>query len=113
MRSQLLFVGALLCACVASAQAPATGATPPPAALTREPLPGRTNQKVERIEHEDAGSRIEERRYGGQTERITVQPKNGMPEYEVQPDASTGRPADTRDGPASAGGQRRWNVLRF
>lgn len=85
----------------------------PGQALAREPLDPRQNQKVERIVHEDAGSRIEERRYGGQTERITVQPKGGMPAYEVAPDATgRSRPADTRDTPAP-GGQRRWNVLNF
>ncbi|TFY96904.1 hypothetical protein [Ramlibacter rhizophilus] len=112
MRSPFLFACALACAAAAAAQAPAPRS--PGAPLTREPLEGRANQKVERIEHEDAGNRIEELRYGGQTERITVQPKNGMPEYEVGPDrAQSSRPADTRDGPASAAGQRRWNVLRF
>lgn len=110
MRAPLPIVLALLVATAAAAQAPAL-APSAPASLTREPLEGRSNQKVERIEHEDAGSRIEERRYGGQTERITVQPKNGMPEYEVAPDAN--RPGDTRDGPASAAGRQRWNVLRF
>ena len=115
MRFQLLIVGALLCASAASAQTPGAASATPAAPLVREPLQGRANQKVERIEHEDAGSRIEERRYGGQTERITVQPKNGMPEYEVDPGSGSygGRPGDTRDAPSSTGGQRRWNVLRF
>lgn len=117
MRSQPLmpFLGAafLLCASGVLAQAPVAAADPA-APLVREPVEGsRSNQKVERIQHEDAGSRIDELRYGGRTERITVQPKGGMPEYEIQPDAASGaRPADTRDGPSGAG-QRRWNVLRF
>jgi hypothetical protein len=80
-----------------------------------EPLEGRQNQKIERIRHEDAGSRIDEVRVGGQTQSITVQPKvEGLPAYEVQP-ASTlrGRPRDPREGLDNSGGQRSWNVLRF
>lgn len=107
MRSHLLALGALLPAAFAVAQAPS-------APLEREPLEGRANQKVERIQHEDAATRINELRYAGQTDRITVQPKSGMPEYEVQPEpASRARPPDTRDGPSNAAGQRKWNVLRF
>ncbi|MBL0419603.1 hypothetical protein JI739_04490 [Ramlibacter sp. AW1] len=106
MRSPLLFLGAALCAtCVTAqdAQAP----------LTREPLEGRANQKIERIQHEDAGSRIDELRYGGRTERVIVQPSRG-PEYEVrsEPGADT-RPSDTRDGPSSPSGRQRWNLFRF
>lgn len=73
---------------------------PPPVAgqlLQKEEQPdGRKNQKVERITHEDAGSRIDELRYGGQTQSIVVQPKANVPAYEMQP-----------------GGQRFWNVLKF
>lgn len=62
----------------------------------QEQTDGRRNQKVERITHEDAGSRIDELRYGGQTQSIVVQPKANVPAYEIQP-----------------GGQRVWNVLKF
>ena len=99
-----LIADALLAAGAACAQAPA-------APLVREPLDPRQNQKVERITHEDAGARIDEVRYGGQTQSITVQPKADMPAYEIQP-ANPARltPADPRQ---DAAGQRRWNVLRF
>ena len=63
----------------------------------RVPLDGRRNQKIERIHLEDSGSTIDEVRYGGQTQSITVQPKAGVPEYQVQPTT----------------GQRFWNVFRF
>ena len=44
------------------------------------------NQKGERIQVEDGGSRVDELRVGGQTQQITVQPKTGeVPAYEVQP----------------------------
>ncbi len=109
MRAILLLSTLIGLAPWAGAQAPA--ATPGPG----EPLDGRQNQKIERIRHEDAGSRIDEVRVGGQTQRITVQPKvDGMPAYEIQPASPVrGRPLDVRDGLDSQGGQRSWNVLRF
>ncbi len=42
-------------------------------------------QKAEQITHEDAGSRIDELRIGGQTRRIEVQTKSSLPPYQVQP----------------------------
>jgi hypothetical protein len=72
------------------------------------------NQKIERITHEDAGSRIDELRVGGQTQSITVQPKANVPEYGISPtDMARSRPADHRDGMSNATGQRFWNVLKF
>ncbi len=95
---------ALLAAGAAFAQAPGNA--------TREPLEPRQNQKIERIVHEDAGSRIEEVRHAGQTERITVSPKSGLPEYEVQPPSpGRQRAVDPRD--ESNGGRRQWNLFRF
>ena len=79
-----------------------------------EQLEGRRNQKIERIRHEDAGSVIDEVRYGGETRSIAVQPKANVPGYEIQPtDMARSRPADHRDGMGSATGTRVWNVLRF
>ena len=75
---------------------------------------GRPDQKIERIRTEDAGSRIDEVRVGGQTQSITVQPKIGdnLPAYEVKPLGSARGAA-----PASTGGDttgaRVWNVLKF
>jgi hypothetical protein len=94
-------------ACTAFAQAPA--------AIVQEPLPtGRADQRIESIVHEDAGSRIEERRYGGQTETIDVKPKGGMPAYQVDPaNLKRTRPDTARSGLSGAGGQRSWNVLSF
>jgi hypothetical protein len=75
---------------------------------------GRKNQRIERIHVEDGGARIDELRYGGQTQSIVVQPKADVPEYEIQPtDLARSRPADHRDGLSSARGQRVWNLFRF
>ena len=76
--------------------------------------PGRRNQKIERIVHEDAGSRIDELRVGGQTQAITVQPKADVPEYSVEPaNLSRNRPREDRSGSTEAGGTRSWTVLKF
>ncbi len=96
---------------VASAQAPAPAAAtqaPANAPVVREQTaPGGTSQRIERIEVEDAGSRIDELRVGGQTQSITVHPKADVPPYNVQP-ANPSHP-DGRDG----AGRRTWNVLSF
>lgn len=84
------------------------------APLVREPDgPGRQNQKVERIRHEDSGNVIEEVRVGGQVQSVTVQPKGNMPAYEMQPsDLARTRPSDRREG-SVGGSQRVWNFLNF
>jgi hypothetical protein len=89
------------------AQAPAPTAAVQATARPHDPAlePGRGNQTIERIRTEDAGSRIDELRVGGQTQSIVVQPKGDMPAYEV-------RPMDARPG-STQGGTRVWNFLRF
>lgn len=90
-----IFLFALLACAAAQAQTPPTPAGPP--AAQREPqAAGRNNQRIERVRIEDAGSRVDELRYGGETQSITVQPKTNLPEYQVQPS-----------------GTRVWNVLKF
>jgi starvation-inducible outer membrane lipoprotein len=84
-----------------------------PANILREPLP-KTEQKVQNIVIEDDANRIQERRFGGQTERITVIPKANMPEYEVLPDNPSR--AVTGDGlkpHRGTSGQRVWNIFSF
>jgi hypothetical protein len=77
--------------------------------------PGPRNQKIERIVHEDGGSRIEELRVGGQTQSITVRPKANVPAWSIAPPTpSRDRVADERRGAiATGGGERYWNVLDF
>ena len=84
-----------------------------PPAEPEQPPEGRRNQRVERLVHEDEGARIEELRYAGQTQSITVQPKAEVPAYEVAPATpSRNRIADERQS-TYGGGQRFWNVFRF
>ncbi len=94
MRAPVLII-ALLASPLAQAQAPVPvgGAQ----AVNREPVSaGRTNQRVERTHVEDAGTRVDEVRYGGETQSIAVQPKTGLPEYQIKRD-----------------GARVWNLLKF
>lgn len=89
--------------------AQATAPVPTPGAA-----PEATQKKIERIRIEDAGTRIDELRYGGETQSITVKPKSGAPEYEVVPfDGARQRPEIERDPSAGASGQRVWKVFGF
>lgn len=74
---------------------------------------GARDQRIERIAYEDKATRIEELREGGQTRRITVQPKGeGMPTYEVEP-------AQRQYGSGAGGsqdgtnGRRTWRAFEF
>jgi hypothetical protein len=78
--------------CQAPAPATASTNTPPPIS-PREVVDTRT----ENIHVEDAAARIDELRVGGETKRISVQPKGGMPAYQVAPKT----------------GERTWKVLGF
>ena len=98
MRPALLLLLSLSCVGICQAQTPAPAATPttptlPPAATAT----GVIEKRVERIHIEDAGASIDELRVGGETKTITVQPKNGLPAYQVQP----------------ASGERSWKILGF
>ena len=76
------------------------------------PANDKYNQKAEYIRVEDAGSRIDEVRIGGQTQSIHVQPKVGnMPAYEVKPtDGARSRP----DGFGETQNKKRvWNIGNF
>ena len=108
MRALALAVSGLMAAPLGWAQSESASAAPVQAmARPGDPAlePGRNNQTIERIRTEDAGSRIDELRVGGQTQSIVVQPKGDMPAYEV-------RPMDVRPG-SNQGGARVWNFLRF
>ncbi len=85
-----------------------TGVPLPPAAEASAAQPG--DQRIERIRHEDALTRVDELRVGGQTRSITVSPKNGAPAYEIAPLPGGDSPADARNGSA---GKSRWRILNF
>jgi hypothetical protein len=94
----------LALAAPAAAQSPAAAASPASGPVGPAVQNDRNNQAIERIRVEDKGSRIEELRVGGQTQSISVQPKNDMPAYEV-------RPADAQG--SNSAGQRMWTFKKF
>lgn len=95
MRPLLLSTLLLTCLSTSWAQSPAPGTASVEGAQTTARTP--IEKRVEQIRIEDAGSRIDELRVGGETKTITVQPKGGMPAYDVQPTS----------------GERSWKVLGF
>ncbi|NIC41793.1 hypothetical protein [Aquabacterium sp. A08] len=100
---RLAQAAALAATCAA---VPALAQTPA-AAIAQEPVQT-LEQKTERITHQDAGSRIEELRVGGQTRSIEVQTNTAVPGYQVQP-IDAGQPSDSKSG----AGKSSWRVLKF
>lgn len=95
MRSIYIALPLLLACGLASSQTTPL-ATAASATMQRD-APGKAQARVEHIHVEDAGARIDEIRMGGDTQSITVQPKGGMPAYQVAPKT----------------GERTWKVLGF
>jgi hypothetical protein len=70
-------------------------------------------QKIERIRLEDALTRIDEVRVGGQTQSIDVQPKADVPGYQVAPIAGGSAGPAQQGSPPSAQGVRTWKIFSF
>ena len=87
-----------------SAQTPPSPAAPAPK-LVETARPAGREQLTERIVIDDGGARISELRFGGETRSITVQPKGGMPAYDVRPISG----ADTQN----TSGARTWKIFGF
>ncbi len=73
------------------------------------------DQRIERITIEDRGARIDELRYGGEPQSITVQPLNSaLPAYEIVPqNGARARPQGERDSASGNAGQRVWKLIGF
>ena len=106
----LVFFAALPLTTLSAAQTPQAVS---PEAVIASPS-GKPDQTIQRIRTEDAGSRIDEVRVGGETQSITVQPKmsNNIPAYEVKP-SDTARGAAPSTSKNDTAGSRVWNVLKF
>ena len=102
-----------LAAVMAQTQAPPPGAPPPPTRAEATPKTlSRAEPAIQRIRTEDAGSRIDELRVGGETKQIMVQPKTGGPAYEVKPaEGARGTPPPATSGDTN--GSRVWNFFKF
>jgi hypothetical protein len=113
MRAAPLFTLFLCCLApgLALAQAPAKA---PTASQSKpaDPGAGRPEQKIEKIRHEDAGSRIDELRVGGETKSITVKPKGDMPAYELGTEGGNRSPSDSKP-ERGRGGSPGWKVREF
>jgi hypothetical protein len=98
-----------LVACLALAST-AQAQTPPVEQPPQRVLPG---DRIERITNEDALTRIDELRVGSETKSIEVQPKNGAPAYQINPD--TNGPANSETGGKRTGnaGRSSWRILNF
>jgi len=108
----LVAAAAALPLAAAMAQAPAQDAAAPAKAEAPPAPSGRPDQTIKRIRTEDAGTRIDELRVGGETQQIMVQPKTGGAAYEVKP-AEGARGAAPAAGNSDTNGTRVWNVLKF
>lgn len=98
MRSALLLSLSLSCLSICQAQSAAPVQAPVDRSATPAPsATGAIEKRTERIHIEDAGAKIDELRVGGETKTIDVQPKGGMPAYQVQPTS----------------GERSWKILGF
>ena len=84
--------------------------TPP---LEQPPQPISPRDRIERITNEDALTRIDEVRVGGETKSIEVSPKNGAPAYQINPDTSG--PGANESGGKRTGnaGRSSWRILNF
>ena len=104
--SRHLLVAMALCLTLPALAQNAAGKVTP-----AEPVPLAAGEAkvMERISHEDAGSRIDELRVGGQTRSIDVQPKNGAPAYEIAPQPTV----DTANDSKGSSGRSRWRILSF
>lgn len=109
IRACVLFLGLHGLSSLALAQ---TEPRPDQPVNAQERAPG-PDERIERIRHEDAGSRIDELRVGGQTRSISVQPKNGAPGYEVSPARGGEDMSDGGNGASATTGRSRWRLLSF
>ncbi|RZL64873.1 MAG: hypothetical protein EOP81_06755 [Variovorax sp.] len=122
MASTLLLIArrtALALACAAplfaahAQTAPQPAPAPPDVQATPGADEGRKTQKVENIHVEDSGASVDEVRYGGRTQSITVQPKANVPGYQVLPDDGGRSRQGAGETSSSGNGPRVWNVLKF
>lgn len=112
LRAALIALACALPFALAHAQAASqpAAAEPAPAAAQDPTASPRANQRIEHIHVEDSGAKVDEVRYGGRTQSITVQPKAGVPSYEVMPNDNRTRPGDSG---SNGTGARVWNVMKF
>jgi hypothetical protein len=84
------------------------------APLVADVAPTRSEPNVRHTVIEDGGSKIDELRVRGQTQRLIVTPKIGTSvPYEIIVGPGGGDPLERTGGERAAVGKRVWNVLAF
>jgi len=80
-----------------------------------EPKPQKVpDAKVQQTVIEDDSNRVEEVRVRGQTQKVTVQPKNSsLPGYEIIMGDASRDPSIGNGASRGAAGQRVWRLLTF
>lgn len=73
--------------------------------------------RIERLHHEDAGSKVDELRVGGVTQRIEIHSKIGAgSSYHIEPATTpigAASPASERSGGSGRAGRSSWRVFEF
>lgn len=92
---------------------PAHAQVAPAADAPRSPAASAPGDRIERITNEDALTKIDELRVGGQTQSIEVAPKNGAPAYQITPQPAGALPGETGGKPTGNAGRSSWRVLNF
>ena len=108
-----LLLPALLGTLSALAAAHASAQVAPAADAPRSPATSAPGDRIERITNEDALTRIQELRVGGQTQSIDVAPKNGAPAYQIAPQPAGALPGETGGKPTGNAGRSSWRLLNF
>jgi hypothetical protein len=104
MTSDLAFAAALTLICLSA----------PCQAQTALPTEAKTEPQAVRTSVEDEGSKIDELRVRGQTQRVVVTPKGGITKpYEIITNRTGRSPSEGTGGHHSAVGKRVWNVTDF
>ncbi|WP_156421882.1 hypothetical protein [Paucibacter sp. KCTC 42545] len=115
-QSALTALALVLClsASLARAEAPADKPAQAPV-LKDEPATRKTpDAKVEQTVIEDDSNRVEETRVRGQTQKVTVQPKNSpLPSYEIIMGDASRDPSQGNSASRGAAGARVWRLLTF
>ncbi len=83
------------------------------APLEQPPQPIPARDRIERITNEDALTRIDEVRMGGETKSIEVQPKNGAPAYQINPETNGAATNETGGKRTGNAGRSSWRILNF
>lgn len=105
-----------LCLTAGLARAEASADKPAQAPVLRdEPATRKTpDAKVEQTVIEDDSNRVEETRVRGQTQKVTVQPKNSpLPSYEIIMGDASRDPSQGNSASRGAAGARVWRLLTF